>query len=155
MKNKYDQYNQEETINLKLVIGLYRSYSEVNKQTLQVLSENKLTIAQFGVLEALYHLGDLKINDIIEKTLSTSGNITVVIKNLEKDHLIERYKDEKDSRICMIRLSDAGEKLIRNVFPEHLRQLAHAFRNLEEEDKKQLMLLLKKLNGIPTNETEI
>jgi len=155
MKNKYDQYNQEETINLKLVIGLYRSYSEVNKQTLQVLSENKLTIAQFGVLEALYHLGDLKINDIIEKTLSTSGNITVVIKNLEKDHLIERYKDEKDSRICMIRLSDAGEKLIRNVFPEHLRQLAYAFRNLEEEDKKQLMLLLKKLNGIPTNETEI
>jgi DNA-binding MarR family transcriptional regulator len=155
MKNKYDHYNQEETTNLKLVIGLYRSYSEVNKQTQQVLSENKLTLAQFGVLEALYHLGDLKINDIIEKTLSTSGNITVVIKNLEKDHLIERYKDEKDSRVCMIRLSDAGEKLIRTVFPEHLRQLAYAFRNLEEEDKKQLMSLLKKLNGIPTNEKEI
>lgn len=155
MKNKYENYNQEETTNLKLVIGLYRSYSEVNKQTQQVLSENKLTIAQFGVLEALYHLGDLKINDIIEKTLSTSGNITVVIKNLEKDHLIERYKDEKDSRICMIRLSDAGEKLIRNVFPEHLRQLAYAFRNLEEEEKKQLMLLLKKLNGISTNKKEL
>lgn len=155
MKNKYEHYNQEETTNLKLVIGLYRSYSEVNKQTQQVLSENKLTIAQFGVLEALYHLGDLKINDIIEKTLSTSGNITVVIKNLEKDHLIERYKDEKDSRICMIRLSATGEKLIQSVFPEHLRQLAYAFRNLDEEEKKQLMLLLKKLNGIPTNEKEL
>lgn len=148
MKNKYDQYNQNEIIDLKLVIGLYRSYNLVNKQTQRVLAEYKLTLAQFGVLEALYHLGDLKINDIIEKTLSTSGNITVVIKNLEKDHLIERYKDEKDSRVCMIRLSDTGMKLISSIFPRHLEQLEATLGNLEEEDKKQLITLLKKLNGI-------
>lgn len=148
MKNKYDQYNQNETNNLKLVIGLYRSYNLLNKQTQKVLADYKLTIAQFGVLEALYHLGDLKINDIIEKTLSTSGNITVVIKNLEKDHLIERYKDEKDSRICMIRLTDTGMQLIHSIFPRHLEQLNTTLSSLEEEDKNQLITLLKKLNGI-------
>jgi DNA-binding MarR family transcriptional regulator len=152
MKNKYYNYNQEETTNLKLVIGLYRSYNELNKQTQRVLSEYKLTIAQFGVLEALYHLGDLKINDIIEKTLSTSGNITVVIKNLEKDHLIERYKDQKDSRICMIRLTGTGEELISSIFPKHLEQLDATLHNLEEEEKMQLIMLLKKLNGIQKNE---
>ena len=110
MKNNPIKYNEIETTNLKLVIGLYRSHTNLNRQTQRVLTEYKLTVAQFGVLEALYHLGDLKINDIIEKTLSTSGNITVVIKNLEKDQMIERYRDTGDSRVCMIRLTKNGER---------------------------------------------
>jgi MarR family 2-MHQ and catechol resistance regulon transcriptional repressor len=148
MDNKYNDYNENETTNLKLVIGLYRSYSNINRQTQKFLSEHKLTLAQFGVLEALYHLGDLKINDIIEKTLSTSGNITVVIKNLEKDQLIERYRLPSDSRVCMIRLTSEGEDLIRTVFPEHLIQLNQTLKNLDNDEKKTIMKLLKKLNGI-------
>jgi DNA-binding MarR family transcriptional regulator len=148
MENKYNKYNEFETTNLKLVIGLYRSYTNLNRQTQKVLTEYKLTIAQFGVLEALYHLGDLKINDIIEKTLSTSGNITVVIKNLEKDQLIERYRDPSDSRVWMIRLTRTGEELIRTIFPEHLKQLDQTLMNLDQDEKKALMKLLKKLNGI-------
>jgi len=148
MENKYNKYNENETTNLKLVIGLYRSYTNLNRQTQKVLTEYALTVAQFGVLEVLYHLGDLKINDIIEKTLSTSGNITVVIKNLEKDQLIERYRDPSDSRVCMIRLNSKGEDLIRSLFPEHLLQLDNTLKNLDNEEKIELMKLLKKLNGI-------
>jgi DNA-binding MarR family transcriptional regulator len=148
MINKYNNYNEIEVTNLKLVIGLYRSYTNLNRQTQKVLTEHKLTIAQFGVLEALYHLGDLKINDIIEKTLSTSGNITVVIKNLEKEHLIERYRDSNDSRIWMICLTKTGEELIKRIFPEHLQQLDQTLENLDQDEKIVLMKLLKKLNGI-------
>lgn len=147
MKNKYDKYNESETTNLKLIIGLCRSNMNLNKQTQKSLSEYQLTISQFGVLEALFHLGDLKINDIIEKTLSTSGNITVVIKNLEKDHMIERYKDPNDSRICMIRLTKDGEKIISRIFPKHLHQLDNSLNNLNLDEKKELIKLLKKLNG--------
>jgi DNA-binding MarR family transcriptional regulator len=148
MKNGNYKYNENDTINLKLVIGLYRSCANLNKQTQKILNENKLTIAQFGVLEALYHLGDLKINDIIEKTLSTSGNITVVIKNLERDQMIERYRAPNDSRVCMIRLTNIGENLINNIFPKHLLQLDNTLNNLDFDEKKELFKLLKKLNGI-------
>ena len=148
MKNNPIKYNEIETTNLKLVIGLYRSYTSLNRQTQQTLVKYKLTIAQFGVLEALYHLGDLKINDIIEKTLSTSGNITVVIKNLEKVCLIERYRDPNDSRICMIRLTSVGDELIHTIFPRHLMQLDRALKGLDFEEKKVLNKLLKKLNNI-------
>lgn len=147
-QKKYEKYNENQTTDLKLVVGLYRSYTELNKQTQRYLSEYKLTVSQFGVLEALYHLGDLKINDIIEKTLSTSGNITVVIKNLEKDQLIERYSNPKDSRVCMIKLSKKGEQLIETIFPRHLRELSDNFKNLNLEEKRQMIHLLKKLNGI-------
>lgn len=57
-----------------------------------------LTSSQFAVLEALYNKGDLKICEIIEKILTTSGNITVVIKNLEKEEFISKYPDPEDKR---------------------------------------------------------
>jgi MarR family transcriptional regulator, 2-MHQ and catechol-resistance regulon repressor len=146
--NKYNQYNEQDTHNLKLVIGLYRSQTNLNRQTQKMLAEHKLTMAQFSVLEALYHLGDMKINDIIEKTLSSSGNITVVIKNLEKDKLIERYPDPKDSRVCMIRLTASGEDMIRSIFPENLKLIENFMKNLSKEEKLELNKLLKKLNGL-------
>ena len=36
---------------------------------------------QFGVLEALDHLGPMHQWDLAERILKTSGNVTVVIKN--------------------------------------------------------------------------
>nr|NIP73420.1 MarR family transcriptional regulator [Gammaproteobacteria bacterium]NIR98346.1 MarR family transcriptional regulator [Gammaproteobacteria bacterium]NIV21028.1 MarR family transcriptional regulator [Gammaproteobacteria bacterium] len=43
-----------------------------------------LTVSQFGVLEALYHLGPMHQRMIGAKLLKSGGNVTMVIDNLEK-----------------------------------------------------------------------
>ena len=43
-----------------------------------------LSTSQFAVLDALLHLGPLCQKDLGEKILKTSGNMTMVIDNLEK-----------------------------------------------------------------------
>ncbi|GAB6108076.1 MarR family transcriptional regulator [Fusibacter bizertensis] len=107
-----------------------------------------LTIAQFGVLETLYHLGDLKICELIDKTLSTSGNMTVVIRNLEKEGLIERHVKAEDRRAFVIGLTDEGSRLIKEVFDAHLAVLEGFFINLDQDEKQLLQKMLKKLNGL-------
>lgn len=144
-KQKYGQGNQ---LNLHLIIGLYRSYARLNRNTQRLLSQHNLTLAQFGVLEVLYHLGPMKIGDVIAKTLSTSGNMTVVIKNLEKEGWIRRAVDPADGRVSVIQLTTQGEQLIATVFPKHLSELDKMLVNLTQADKKQLIDLFKKLNGI-------
>jgi DNA-binding MarR family transcriptional regulator len=144
-KQKYGQGNQ---LNLHLIIGLYRSYARLNRNTQRLLSQHNLTLAQFGVLEVLYHLGPMKIGDVIAKTLSTSGNMTVVIKNLEKEDWIRRAVDPADRRVSVIQLTTQGEHLIATVFPKHLNELDKMLVNLTQADKKQLIGLFKKLNGI-------
>jgi MarR family 2-MHQ and catechol resistance regulon transcriptional repressor len=57
----------------------------------RVLAEPKLTISQFGVLEALYHKGPLCQRDIASKILKSTGNITLVIVNLEKSVWCSAY----------------------------------------------------------------
>lgn len=147
MKNKKKSYGIENEMNLKLIIGLTRTASFHTRMTQSTLSEYNLTIAQFGVLEVLYHLGDLKICEIIEKTLSTSGNMTVVINNLERDGYIQRYTSAEDKRVSMISLTEKGKILIAEVFPIHVARVYKHFENLNYDEKEQLLLLLKKLNG--------
>ena len=136
-------YNDED--NLKLIISLSRTMQSINKKQTKLINEKSLTLPQFGVLELLYHKGPLCISDIIEKTLSTSGNMTVVIENLRKDKCIEKIKDETDQRKYIISLTEKGKMIIEDVFHVHLENLDIIFRKLSKEEKKELLNLLKKL----------
>lgn len=147
MKRK-KSYGKENDINLKLVIALMRTTLSDNRRMLNFLGQYDLTLAQFGVLEALYHLGDLRISELLEKTLSTGGNMTVVVKNLEKNGLVKRLQCSEDKRAYVISLTEEGTSLIEEVFPPHLDQLKLFFTRLTMDEKDQLFKLLKKLNGI-------
>ncbi|MBN2829708.1 MAG: MarR family transcriptional regulator [Candidatus Cloacimonetes bacterium] len=153
MKNKND-YGTENNLNLKLVIALTRTNSEEYKRTRELVSGYGLTIAQFGVLETLYHLGDMCINELISKTLSTSGNMTVVIKNLERDGYVIRISSPEDKRSFNIRLTLKGREMIERIFPRHLEDLKNGFSNLCREEKEQLITLLKKLNGYESEQKD-
>lgn len=147
MKKK-TSYGREHDVNLKLIIALMRTTLSESRRMQNYLSTYDLTPPQFGVLEALYHLGDLKIGDLLEKTLSTSGNMTVVVKNLEKSGYVERHHCPNDKRSFIIRLTTKGYTLIETVFIPHLEELKNFLSPLEIEEKEQLIQLLKKLNGI-------
>ena len=143
-----ERYGREHDLNLKLVIALRRSNQNLNRDEAKHFREAGITYSQFGVLEALYHKGDLKVCEIIEKTLSTGGNMTVVINNLEKDGFITRYKDPEDGRAYKVSITEKGRKLISDLWPEHLEVLKKKFDLLEMNDKEDLLRLLKKMNGL-------
>ncbi len=147
MNKKTINYGIENELNLKLTIALARTAGSESRLTQALLRNFDLTLPQFGVMEALYHLGDLKICEIIEKTLSTSGNMTVVIRNLEISGHVTRYTAPEDKRVSRIALTEKGRDLIERIFPEHLNSLQGHFEVLNEEEKNQLIALLKKLNG--------
>ncbi len=148
MKKNKETYDEQDQLNLKLVVGLHRSMQKDARSLNNRLAEYSLTTAQFGVLETLYHKGEQRICEIIEKTLSTSGNMTVVIKNLEKLGYIIRSKDPNDGRASIISLSKDGYAIIAEIFPQHLLELRDVFKNLNTDEKKQLSDLLKKMNGV-------
>lgn len=148
MKMNKETYEEQDQLNLKLVVGLHRSLQKDVRSLNSRLAEYGLTTAQFGVLETLYHKGDQRISEIIEKTLSTSGNMTVVIKNLEKLGYILRSKDPNDGRASIISLTKDGYDIISEIFPQHLLELREVFKNLDEDEKELLSGLLKKMNGI-------
>lgn len=106
-------------------------------------SPGGLTISQFGVLEALYHLGPMHQRKIGTKLLKSGGNVTMVIDNLERRKLVQRRRDQKDRRFVRIHLTSAGEKLIKEIFPQRVKVLEKEMRCLAIEEQTELARLCK------------
>jgi MarR family 2-MHQ and catechol resistance regulon transcriptional repressor len=104
-----------------------------------------LTSAQFGVLEALAHLGPMKMCDIAGKLLMSGGNVTGVIDRLEQKGLVRRVVDAEDRRTFVIHLTGSGSKRISEIFPRHAAQIEKLTGVLSAKEKATLIALLKKL----------
>lgn len=148
MDNDNPNYNNTDNLNLKALIALSRSAQYVHKLEYKTIKEGGLTVSQFAVLEILYHKGDLRVSEILDKILATGGNMTVVIDNLAKEKLVIRSTDPADKRVNLICLTEKGRDLISSIFPGHAQNINDIFSTLTDDEKKQLITLLKKLSGV-------
>ena len=139
-------FNKETELNLKMMIIIARMVKAIDQTVIPDISSRGLTPSQFGVLEALLHKGPLTVNEIIEKTLSTSGNMGLVISNLERSGFVIKKVSETDRRSRTIELTDEGRKLIEEIFPLHVEIVNKMFSGIELSEKEQMAELMKKLS---------
>jgi MarR family transcriptional regulator, 2-MHQ and catechol-resistance regulon repressor len=130
---------------LDTFIKLTRATNALEHTLFQAQKIPGLTATQFGVLETLYHLGPLCQGALSGKLLKSSGNVTLVLDNLEKQDLVKRIRQEDDRRMVMIELTSAGRKLIEEVFPMVSAEITRAFSGLSPQEQKTLAELTKKL----------
>lgn len=146
MKNKsLKTYGTRTDKAMKTVVRLERTSLKISNLTIIYLSKHNLTFNQFKVLEVLYHLGDLNIGSITKLTMSTPGNITVVVKNLKRDDWITAVKDPNDSRASILSITKKGRDIIEEVFPNHATNLHKAMEILSDEELDILYDLLNKV----------
>jgi len=138
-------YMEKDQLNLKLFLILNRCGLSVNKNIYPIFKKEKITEAQFYVLELLYHKGDLKIKEIVKKTFSSGGTMTVILENLLKEGLIVKKQDEKDRRSSLISITEKGTYLVEKIFSNHILNLDKVLSILEKDEKNSLIHLLKKL----------
>lgn len=111
------------------------------------LQREDLTPSQFGVLEALYHLGPMCQRDLGERILRSSGNMTMVVGNLERRGLVRRERAAGDGRLRQVHLTGTGERLIGRVFPLHAAAITGALAVLTSEEQRALATLCRKLGA--------
>jgi MarR family transcriptional regulator, 2-MHQ and catechol-resistance regulon repressor len=146
MNNKFSKsYCSRTDKSMKTVVRLGRTDLKINNLTINYLSKHNLTVSQFRVLEVLYHVGDLNIGSITKLTMSTPGNITVVVRNLKRDEWITSIKDPNDSRASILSITQKGIDIIEKVFPNHANNLNKALEVLSDEELDTLYDLLDKV----------
>jgi len=136
---------EEETRALNAFIRFTRAFQTVDRKISTTFQAHDLTSGQFGVLESLYHLGPMHQGTLGDKLLQSKGNISTIISNLEARELVERRRDPDDRRYVTVHLTDAGESLIADVFPDHVEQIVDTFGVLSDEEIEELGRLCKKL----------
>ena len=139
------QGNKKEVRALGTYVKLMRAAESITSRVHKHLSSVGLTVSQFGVLEAIFHLGPLSQKDLGRKILRSSGNITMVIDNLEKRGLVRRKRDASDRRMFIVHLTIEGQRLIGKIFPSHSALITNELSVLNATDQKILGDLCKKV----------
>lgn len=130
---------------LDAFIKLLRAAHWVSLQAGKRREAAGLTESQFGVLEALYHLGPRMQTEIAEKMLSSPSNLTLVIDNLERDGLVKRRRSEEDRRCQVVHLTERGRRLIAGLFPLHAEGIVELMGALSPREQETLGRLCRKL----------
>jgi len=124
---------------------LWKAAKAVEKVDKASIAQTKLGLSDFAIMEALLHKGPLPINQIGEKVLLTSGSMTAAINRLEKGGLVKRVKDQSDGRYYYVHLTKSGRKVIREAYRNHQLNLEKIAEILTNEERKELVRLLKKI----------
>ena len=93
----------------------------------ETFKEFNLTPTQFGVMDMLNAKGRMKISELIDCMLATSGNMTVVIKNMEKKGWLIRKSCQTDKRAFEIDLTHEARRIIQAAIPHISEQLMRLF----------------------------
>jgi MarR family transcriptional regulator, 2-MHQ and catechol-resistance regulon repressor len=139
------QGTESERLALDAYIKLSRAAEATGRRINDYLHERNLTTSQFGVLEALYHLGPMPVGRVGEKILRSSANMTLVIENLVRRGLVARTRPPEDRRAIVVDLTDEGRVLIAGLMPDHVAGVVAAFECLTAGEQATLAALCRKL----------
>ena len=129
---------------VKSMVVMRKAFRTIDAKVSESYKEFELTPTQFAVLDVLYAKGTLKIGELINSMLATSGNMTVVIKNMEKKGWVERIMCPNDKRSFLVSLTEEGERVIKETLPKHIERVEETFSVLTETEQEELIRLLKK-----------
>lgn len=142
---RYERTPAEHAEALKLFVVLSRACNAVAEHTAADAARHGLTIAEFAVLEALYHKGPMLLGELQRRILVSSGGVTYLVDRLTGKGLVERQECPSDRRARYAALTGDGTALIARIFPEHAACIDRALSGLDDEERRLATALLRKL----------
>jgi MarR family 2-MHQ and catechol resistance regulon transcriptional repressor len=131
------------SLDLKLWTVLAKAYDAVRAHAFADIERHGLTPGEFGVLDTLYHKGPMLLGELQHRVLVTSGGISYLTDRLEKRGLVERRDYAADRRTKEAALTQEGEALMRQIFPEHTTAIERALAGVDPEVKEAAVSLLR------------
>ena len=135
----------KQAVALKLWVVLARAYAAVSERAARDVARHGLTLAEFAVMEALYHKGQLLLGEVQKKILVSSGGVTYLVDRLEQRGLVERRLCAEDRRARYASLTAEGQAFMSRIFPEHAECITEVASALTIEQQQQVTQLLRDL----------
>ncbi len=128
----------------KLFIGYRETFSDSKK----VLNKYSIGLAHQKVIHLVSMYEGISISDLLRKLKVTKQSLNRVLKDLIKLELIFFKKDELDTRVKHIFLSEKGKKIFNEIFETQKKRIYNALLDSSSEEVINFDKVLKKIiNG--------
>ncbi|MWN90482.1 MarR family transcriptional regulator [Gilliamella sp. Pra-s65] len=102
---------------------------------------------KFALLMSLFSEGETCASDLALRIGVTPATVSVMVKRMlsASEPLISMSKNDDDGRSRLIALTNAGERLIQDALPNHLKAIRAFAQVLDSQEQESLILMLRKL----------
>ncbi|AEM78972.1 MarR family winged helix-turn-helix transcriptional regulator [Thermoanaerobacter wiegelii] len=110
----------------------------LNLYTRSYLNEKNITMARFWVMNKLSDDNPITMKELQRRLLLAPGTLTGLVDNLVSDGLVERWRDETDRRLVYLKLTQEGDKLLKEILQYRTSILANILKKIDGLDVERL-----------------
>ena len=126
--------------------ALVRAETRVTRKLGHELERRGLSPTAFAMLVVVESAGgELGLRALRQRLGLSKANASEVTSALEQRGLIRRETDLRDRRALNIMLTRSGHAFVEELFPGHARRVRDTFTVLDEDEKRELARLCRKL----------
>jgi DNA-binding MarR family transcriptional regulator len=131
------------------LLGRINRISALSIQQLdRVLASSGVSRSEFDVLCALARSDrPLRASEVTAQTMLSGAATTKLTARLERIGLIRRQGLERDGRVVLLQLTDAGRDLVETEFPRCIDHDRELLAGLDEKEQAVLASLLRRISG--------
>jgi DNA-binding MarR family transcriptional regulator len=113
-------------------------YRELDRR---LVRGQQMSISTYEVLLRLTWAGEdgLRMNELAQRMLMTSGGFTRLADRLERDGLVTRTRSHDDLRGYTVRMTPAGRRALKRANRQHLDDVRELFFDHVTEDELELL----------------
>ena len=123
-----------------------RAGTRVTRRLATELERRGLSPTGFSMLVVLVSAGAaLELRTLRLRLGVSKANASEVATTLVEHGLIRRARNPSDRRSVVVWATPAGERVIEELFPAHARRVRDVFTSLDDQEKRELAKLCRKL----------
>jgi MarR family 2-MHQ and catechol resistance regulon transcriptional repressor len=126
--------------------SLLRAETAVRRRLSGELNREGLSASGFSVLVVLATAGgELPLLTLRRRLGTSKANATEIVDTLQAQGLVTRSRSAADRRAVTVTLMPPGRAIVERLFPQHAGRVRDAFAALDEDEKRSLAQICRKL----------
>ncbi len=145
LKDEIKQGKPFESLEAEVFLNLARTTDALARRAEDILKLVGLSHTQYNVLRILRGAGDqgLCCREVAQRMVTRDPDITRLLDRLERRSLLARSRDSRDRRIITVRITAAGQKLLKDLDRPMGEQNRKLLSHMEKSDLRKLVELLE------------
>ena len=131
-----------------LIEKLFVGYKEIFSDSKKILDKYSIGLAHNKVIHLLSMYEGISISELLKKLKVTKQSLNRILKDLVKLEAIEFKKDELDTRVKHVFLSQKGQKIFNEIFEIQKKRIYKALLDSKSDEVLNFDIVLSRIiNG--------
>tara|TARA_Y100000287_G_scaffold121179_1_gene97593 strand:+ start:208 stop:645 length:438 start_codon:yes stop_codon:yes gene_type:complete len=131
-----------------LIEKLFVGYKEIFSDSKKILDKYSIGLAHNKVIHLLSMYEGISISELLKKLKVTKQSLNRILKDLVKLEAIEFRKDEQDTRVKHVFLSQKGQKIFNEIFEIQKKRIYKALLDSKSDEVLNFDIVLSRIiNG--------